>query len=175
MNLKDKIHTIRGKQVMLDRDLAELHGVKTKRLNEQVRRNIERFPEDFCFQLKKDELNYLRSQFATIEVGKGRHTKYLPFVFTQEGVASLSGVLHSDVAIKVNITIMRAFVSMRNSLLQNASIFKRLDRVELKQLEHDKHFDQIFNAIEQKQLTSFQGIFYDGTLYLKYITFRLII
>lgn len=164
-SLKDTIYTIRGKQVMLDRDLAELYEVDLKRLNEQVKRNNERFPQDFCFQLKKDEFDSLRSQIATIEIGKGKHTKYLPNVFTQEGVASLSGVLNSKKAIQVNIQIMRAFIQMRHFMAKNASILQRLDKVELKQLEHNKHFNQIFKAIESKQLTPKQGVFYDGELF----------
>ena len=117
MQLKDKIYTIRGKQVMLDEDLVRLYQVEIKRLNEQVKRNMNRFPEDFCFQLTKEENLFLRSQNATIESGKGQHRKYLPFVFTQEGVASLSGVLTSEVAIKVNIIIM--------SICYNAKILAR--------------------------------------------------
>ena len=102
---------IRGQQVMLDRDLATLYGVETKRLNEQVKRNIKRFPEDFMFQLTKDEC--LRSQIATLNEGRGQHLKYMPYVFTENGVAMLSSVLRSDTAIEVNIRIMRAFPNFR--------------------------------------------------------------
>ena len=111
-NIEPLIKVIRGQQVMLDRDLATLYGVETKRLNEQVKRNIKRFPEDFMFQLTKDEC--LRSQIATLNEGRGQHLKYMPYVFTENGVAMLSSVLRSDTAIEVNIRIMRAFVSMRH-------------------------------------------------------------
>lgn len=109
-NIEPLIKIIRGQQVMLDRDLATLYGVETKRLNEQVKRNIKRFPEDFMFQLTKDEC--LRSQIATLNEGRGQHLKYMPYVFTENGVAMLSSVLRSDTAIEVNIRIMRAFTSM---------------------------------------------------------------
>ena len=111
-NIESLIKVIRGQQVMLDRDLATLYGVETKRLNEQVKRNIKRFPEDFMFQLTKDEC--LRSQIATLNEGRGQHLKYMPYVFTENGVAMLSSVLRSDTAIEVNIRIMRAFTSMRH-------------------------------------------------------------
>lgn len=115
--IRSRIHTIRGKQVMLDKDLAELYGVEVKRLNEAVKRNIERFPDDFTFQLNKDEYEFLRSQIATIKSGRGEHAKYLPFVFTEQGVAMLSGVLRSSIAVEVNIRIMRTFVAVRQYLL----------------------------------------------------------
>ena len=117
-NIESLIKVIRGQQVMLDRDLATLYGVETKRLNEQVKRNIKRFPEDFMFQLTKDEC--LRSQIATLNEGRGQHLKYMPYVFTENGVAMLSSVLRSDTAIEVNIRIMRAFVSMRHFMVNNA-------------------------------------------------------
>ena len=117
-NIEPLIKIIRGQQVMLDRDLATLYGVETKRLNEQVKRNIKRFPEDFMFQLTKDEC--LRSQIATLNEGGGQHLKYMPYVFTENGVAMLSSVLRSDTAIEVNIRIMRAFVSMRHFMVNNA-------------------------------------------------------
>ena len=117
-NIESLIKVIRGQQVMLDRDLATLYGVETKRLNEQVKRNIKRFPEDFMFQLTKDEC--LRSQIATLNKGRGQHLKYMPYVFTENGVAMLSSVLRSDTAIEVNIRIMRAFVSMRHFMVNNA-------------------------------------------------------
>ena len=116
-NIDSLIKVIRGQQVMLDRDLATLYGVETKRLNEQVKRNIKRFPEDFMFQLTKDEC--LRSQIATLNEGRGQHLKYMPYVFTENGVAMLSSVLRSDTAIEVNIRIMRAFTSMRHFLVNS--------------------------------------------------------
>ena len=132
-NIEPLIKVIRGQQVMLDRDLATLYGVETKRLNEQVKRNIKRFPEDFMFQLTKDEC--LRSQIATLNEGRGQHLKYMPYVFTENGVAMLSSVLRSDTAIEVNIRIMRAFTSMRHFLQNNAEVFQRLFLLEYHQLE----------------------------------------
>ena len=114
------IRVIRGQQVMLDRDLAELYGVETKRLNEQVKRNIERFPEDFMFQLTQNEFDNLKSQFATSSWGGVRK---LPYAFTEQGVAMLSGVLKSSTAVEVNIRIMRAFVSMRHFMANNAAFY----------------------------------------------------
>ena len=132
-NIEPLIKIIRGQQVMLDRDLATLYGVETKRLNEQVKRNIKRFPEDFMFQLTKEEC--LRSQIATLNEGRGQHLKYMPYVFTENGVAMLSSVLRSDTAIEVNIRIMRAFTSMRHFLQNNAEVFQRLFLLEYHQLE----------------------------------------
>ena len=114
--LKNKIHEIRGQQVMLDKDLAELYGVEVKRMNEAVKRNLKRFPPDFMFQLNKDEYELLRSQIATLKNSRGEHSKYMPYAFTEQGVAMLSGVLRSDTAIEVNIRIMRAFVAVRKYL-----------------------------------------------------------
>ena len=132
-NIEPLIKIIRGQQVMLDRDLATLYGVETKRLNEQVKRNIKRFPEDFMFQLTKDEC--LRSQIATLNEGRGQHLKYMPYVFTENRVAMLSSVLRSDTAIEVNIRIMRAFTSMRHFLQNNAEVFQRLFLLEYHQLK----------------------------------------
>ena len=137
-NIEPLIKIIRGQQVMLDRDLATLYGVETKRLNEQVKRNIKRFPEDFMFQLTKDEC--LRSQIATLNEGRGQHLKYMPYVFTENGVAMLSSVLRSDTAIEVNIRIMRAFTSMRHFLQNNAEVFQRLSTMEYHQLEMQRQF-----------------------------------
>jgi phage regulator Rha-like protein len=164
--LQGHIYTIRGVQVMCDSDLAELYGVEIKRLNEQVKRNRERFPEEFMFQLTDGEFAFLRSQNATLETGKGRHRKYLPYVFTEQGVAMLSAVLRSKTAVKISIQIIKAFVTMRKFITTNAQIFHRLDAVEQKQLEHkaetDEKFDRIFNAIESKEITPKQGVFFDG-------------
>jgi len=144
-----KILIVRGKRVMLDRDLALLYDVPTKRLNEQVRRNRERFPEDFMFQLTKGELDSLRSQNATLnekESRRGKHVKYLPYVFTQEGIAMLSSVLNSDRAIKVNIQIMRAFVQLRQMLLANTDLRRKIEEMEKK---YDQQFAIVFEAIKQ--------------------------
>ncbi|MFT4326672.1 MAG: ORF6N domain-containing protein [Candidatus Woesearchaeota archaeon] len=163
-DLKPQIYTIRGKQVMLDRDLAELYGVETKYLKRQVRRNIERFPVFFCFELSDEEFENWRSQFVTSNSDK-KGLRYSPFAFTEQGVSMLSTVLKSDKAIEISIQIMEAFIQMRHFLQENASIFQRLDRIELKQLEYDSNFNQIFKAIERKQLTPNQGIFFDGQLF----------
>lgn len=165
-DIKSKIFTIRGLQVMLDRDLAELYGVLTKRLNEQVKRNIERFPLEFRFQLtskEKDELVANCDRLSSL-----KHSTVNPHVYTEQGVAMLSSVLNSKTAIVVSVQIMKAFVSMRKFLIDNASIFQRLDRIELKQLESDHKFDMIFDAIESKKLTPTQGIFFDGQIFDAY-------
>lgn len=163
--IQNLIYTIRGKQVMIDSDLAALYQVSTKRLNEQVTRNKNRFPEKFMFQLSEDEYDNLRSQFATSSEGNqhgGR--RYMPYVFTEQGIAMLSAVLRSDVAVNVSIQIMDAFVEMRRFLVSNAVVFERLDRVELKQLETDQKFEKVFNYIASQTEVK-QNIFYDGQIY----------
>jgi hypothetical protein len=168
--IKELIHTVRGVQVMIDIDLAKLYDVEIKRLNEQVKRNIERFPDSFMFQLTSSEYNSLRSQFATLESRRGEHRKYLPFAFTEQGVAMLSGVLKSNTAVKVSIQVINAFVAMRRFITQNAQIFIRLDTVERKQLEYqiktDNKFEKVFDAIENKEVK--QGIFFDGQIFDAY-------
>ena len=141
--IERKIYLIRGHKVMLDGDLAELYGVATKRLNEQVRRNLRRFPSDFMFQLSSKEAESLRSQIATSKRG-GR--RYLPYAFTEQGVAMLSSVLNSDRAIEVNIQIMRAFVKLREMIASNKDLAKRLDELESK---YDKQFKVVFDAIRE--------------------------
>ena len=131
--IRAKILTLRGVQVILDRDLAKLYGVDVKRVNEQVKRNLERFPEDFMFRLTKEEC--LRSQIATLNMERGKHMKYMPCAFTESGVAMLSGVLRSSIAIDVNIRIMRAFVSMRKALASVAPVIARVSEIERLQLE----------------------------------------
>lgn len=171
-SIKNKIFTIRNTQVMIDTDLASFYEIDLKRLNEQVRRNINRFPDTFMFQLTNDEYNYLRSQFATLETGRGTHRKYLPFVFTEQGVAMVSGVLRSDAAVAVSIHIITAFVSMRKFISKNAELFIRLDSVEQKQLEFkletDKNFEKVFTALEDKTFEKKQGIFFDGQIFDAY-------
>jgi hypothetical protein len=165
-DFKNKIYTIRGVQVMLDNDLADFYSVDAKRLNEQVKRNIKRFPPEFMFQLMDNEYNPLRSQFATSKKKGGR--RYLPYVFTEQGVAMLSGVLKSDIAIGVSIQIINVFVNMRRFISTNAQIFKRLDAVEIKQIETDKKLDTVLNAIESKEVQPKQGIFFDGQIFDAY-------
>jgi ORF6N domain-containing protein len=187
-NLQDKIHTIRGLQVMLDRDLAVLYGVENKRLNEQVKRNIDRFPERFRFQITREESenlisqsvilqnntnqsqvatnSLLKSQIATSSSHCGRRT--LPYAFTEQGVSMLSAVLRSKTAIKVSIQIMDAFVNMRRFIVNNALIFQRLDKVEQKQIVTDTKLDKVLNAIELNEVKPRQGIFYNGQIFDAY-------
>lgn len=165
--IENLIYTVREKQVMLDNDLASLYQVETKILNKAVKRNIERFPETFCFQLTNEESETLRFQIGTSNPGRGGR-RYLPYVFTEQGVAMLSTVLHSDTAVKVSIEIMDAFVEMRKVLMANAALFSRIDKIELKQLEADGKFEKIFRALESGRLHSEKGIFYDGQIFDAY-------
>jgi hypothetical protein len=142
-----KIYLIRGQKVMIDKDLAELYGVGTKRLKEQVRRNIERFPEDFMFELASEEFLELKDQLG--QSGRGEHSKYLPFAFTEHGVLMLSSVLNSERAIKVNIQIMRVYVRIREMVMLNKDILQRLDNIDKKLNEHDSHIMLIFEYIKQ--------------------------
>lgn len=134
---------------MLDEDLAVLYGVKSKSLNQAVRRNIERFPEDFMFKLNEQEYESLRSQIVTLKTGRGQHRKYLPNVFTEQGVAMLSGILQSECAIQVNIAIMRAFVSLRRLLIDNKELAEKIDLLEHKYVEHDDKLKLVFDAIRR--------------------------
>ena len=170
MKIKNLIYTIRDKQVILDSDLAKIYQVETKVFNQAVKRNVERFPENFRFQLTQDEFDTinLRSQFVTSSFNYGGR-RYLPYVFTEQGIAMLSAVLRSDVAVKVSIEIMNAFVEMRKLLISNASLFHRLDKIELKQLESDQKFEEIFKALESDKLHSDKGVFYDGQIFDAYI------
>lgn len=187
--IKDLIYTIRGKQVMLDSDVAMLYHYPTKRINETVNRNKQRFPENFCFQLTDEEYevlrcknvtlnkdsiqenfdNSLRSQIATLNEnrGRGKHRKYLPYVFTEQGIAMLSGLLKNDIAIQVSINIMNAFVEMRKFLMLNGQVFERLTSMEYKLLEHDKKFDEVFNQLQLEENIK-QRIFFDGQIYDAY-------
>lgn len=170
-NIKNLIYTIRGKQVMLDSDVAMLYHYPTKRINETVRRNTERFPDNFCFKLTENEVENLRSQFATSSLEKENYggRRYLPYVFTEQGIAMLSGLLKNDIAIQVSINIMNAFVEMRKFIVNNAQIFERLTNVEYKMFEHDKKFDIIFNELQKEKKTEFkEKIFFDGQIYDAY-------
>ena len=144
--IEKAILLIRGKKVMLDADLASLYGVETRVLVQAVRRNLERFPADFMFQLSKEEVDFLRSQIVTLKRGRGQHSKYLPYVFTEQGVAMLSSVLRSPRAIQVNIEIMRAFVRLRQMLASHAELARKLDALEQK---YDAQFRAVFDAIRQ--------------------------
>ena len=140
----NKIYETRKKKVMLDEDLAALYGVQTKVLKQAVRRNIKRFPDDFMFELTKEENQALRSQNVTLK--RGQHSKYLPFAFTEQGVAMLSSVLNSDRAIQVNIQIMRAFTQLRQMLLTHDDLKRKIDAMERK---YDQRFRIVFDAIKQ--------------------------
>jgi len=213
-NIENLIQVIRGKQVILDRDLARLYGVETRVLNQAVQRNIERFPEDFMFQLTKEEAEFSRSQFvtlneedtniksqiatsyefprsqivtlnegepsrsqnATMKVKQGQNIKYLPYAFTENGIAMLSSVLRSPIAIATNIQIMRAFTGMRRFIAANAQVFQRLEVIEHTQLslaahqeEADKKFEEIFRRLDDGSVTQKQGIFYDGQIFDAYV------
>jgi len=174
------IYTVRGVQVMLDEDLAMVYKVDLKRLNEQVKRNSDRFPTAFRFQLTKEEWEILRSQIATLETGpkniksqnatldddgRGKHRKYLPYVFTEQGVSMLSAVLHSETAVKASIAIMNAFVEMRRLMVDHAALFQRMDRLELRLNANDQKFEQIFKALDSGKPEPVSGIFYDGQIF----------
>jgi phage regulator Rha-like protein len=165
--IRNLIYTIRGKQVMLDSDLATLYQVETKNLNKAVKRNINRFPVSFCFQLTEKEVENLRFQIGTSSLSYGGR-RYLPYVFTEQGVAMASAILRSDIAVKISIEIMEAFVEMRRMLISNSSLFYRLDNIELKQLEADQKFEEIFKALESDKLRSEKGIFYNGQVFDAY-------
>lgn len=171
---------------MVDRDLAELYGVETRRLNEQVKRNSDRFPEEFMFQLTHEELENLKSQFAasslndslrsqiaTLESQRGKHRKYLPYVFTEQGVSMLSAVLKSSTAVRTSIQIIKSFVNMRQFLQNNASLFTRIETIEKRQIAYeisnDTKVDAILNAIEEKGAPQKQHIFYDGQIFDAYL------
>lgn len=165
--IRNLIYTIRGKQVMLDSDLATLYQVETKNLNKAVKRNIERFPASFCFQLTENEVENLRFQIGTSSLNYGGR-RYLPYVFTEQGVAMASAILRSDIAVKMSVEIMEAFVEMRRMLISNASLFHRMDNIELKQLEADQKFEELFKALESDKLHSEKGIFYNGQVFDAY-------
>ncbi|MBP5558211.1 MAG: ORF6N domain-containing protein [Bacteroidales bacterium] len=164
--VESRIFTIRGVQVILDRDLAELYGVKTFRLNEQVKRNIKRFPERYRFQLTEEETNELIANCERFESLK--HSSFCPYAFTEHGVVMLSSVLHSDEAIEISGRVVDAFVAMRRFLVANAPIFQRLEHIEYKLLENDHKFDQIFAKLEEKSLEPKQGVFFEGQVYDAY-------
>lgn len=166
VSAENKIFTIRGMQVIVDRDLAELYGIETKRLNQQANRNVKRFPPSFRFKLsveEKDELVANCNRFETM-----KHSSSLPYVFTEQGVAMLSAVLHTPKAIDISVKIMDAFVAMRRFLASNAQVFQRLDRIEYKLLESDHKFEDLYSKLEEKSLEPKQGIFYDGQIYDSY-------
>lgn len=147
-SIQNRIYEIRGERVMLDRDLAGLYETETKALNLAVRRNIKRFPPDFMFQLTKEEFEGLRFQIETLERGRGQHSKYLPYAFTEQGVAMLSGILHSDKAINMNIAIMRAFVEIRRIVFKQNDLKEQFREIRERLSEHDVQLNHIYDAME---------------------------
>lgn len=177
-NIKNLIYTVRGQQVMLDSDVAMLYHYETKKINQTVKRNIQRFPEKFCFQLNEDEVENLRSQIVTSSLEKENYggRRYLPYVFTEQGIAMLSGLLRNEIAIQVSINIMDAFVEMRKFIVSNGQVFERLTNVEYKILEqnkmltdHEKKFEKVFDELQKNEKAEFkQKIFFDGQIYDAY-------
>ena len=175
--IESRILTIRNQQVMIDRDIAELYGVETRRLNEQVKRNSERFPEEFCFQLTKEETESIssKSQIATLNVSgnlRGSNIKKMPFAFTEQGVAMLSTVLKSDTAVSMSIQIMKAFVAMRKFMLINAQVFQRLDNIEKHQISTDSKINELFDKMDKYKIDDTQGIFFQGQIFDAYAKFE---
>ena len=179
--IENRIFTFRGLQVMLDSHLAELYQVETKVLNQAVKRNMKRFPPEFMFKLNEEEWDFLRSQIVTFksehdlkshsvtkEDSRGKHTKYLPYVFTEQGVAMLSAVLRSEIAVKVSIQIINAFVNMRKMIAENIYIDKRFEKLEKWQLDANGKFEQIFKALEHDNIKKEKGIFFDGQVFNAY-------
>ncbi len=164
--IQNRIFTIRDIQVMVDRDLAELYQVPVKRLNEQVKRNIDRFPEEFRFQLNIEEKNKLVANCDRFKSLK--HSSVNPYVFTEQGVAMLSAVLHSKIAVNMSILIMNAFVKIRKFITKNAGLFQRLEKVENKQIETNKNIEKIFDIIESREIQPKQGIFFEGQIFDAY-------
>lgn len=169
-DVQQRIFTIRGQQVMIDRDLSELYGVETKALNQAVKRNAERFPAEFCFRLTKEEKNELVTNCDRFESLK--HSSTMPYAFTEQGVAMLSAVLRSATAVQVSIKIMQAFVAMRRLLASHEPLLQRLDTLEKRQIGHeintDARFEQIFNALNARQVAPAQGVFFDGQIFDAY-------
>lgn len=164
-DIKNMIYTFRNQQVMVDSDLARLYQVTTGNLNKAVKRNLLRFPEHFCFQLTEHEYKNLRFQNGSSSSNNnygGR--RYMPYVFTEQGIAMLSAVLKSDIAVEVSVKIMNSFVEMRRFLLSNQELFSRLDRIEIKQLETDRKFEEVFNYIAANTEVK-QNIFFNGQIY----------
>ncbi len=170
VDIKNKIFTLRNVQVILDKDLSMLYNVENRVLKQSVKRNLSRFPNDFMFEATNDEINFMVSQ--SVIPSKQHLGGAKPFLFTEQGVASLSGILNSDIAIQINIEILRTFVNMRNFLASNRELFQRLELIEKKQITYelktDDKFESIFSALENKSLTPKQGIFFDGQIFDAY-------
>ena len=164
--VQEKIFLVRGIHVMLDSDLAKIYGVTTSRLNEQVRRNQDRFPEDFYFQLNKEEWQFLLSHFAIAKWGGRRN---LPFVFTEHGVAGLSGVLRSEYAAQVHVSIIRAFIQMRKVIGSTKQLSQRIVDLEAKQITTENNFEKIFDLLEVRKDIPEQGVFFEGKVFDAYL------
>ena len=164
--IQQQILVLRGKQILIDKDLAKIYQVDTKVLNQAVKRNIERFPEEFRFQLTKNEFDQLVTICDRFHFLK--HSSSLPFAFTEQGVAMLSSVLRSDIAIQVSIQIMNAFVTMRHSILTNQALTSRISSIEINQQFTDKKVNQLFEIMRQNDLPQKQGVFYDGQIFDAY-------
>ncbi len=168
--IKNLIYVIRGRQVMLDSDLAKLYRVETKALNRAVKRNIMRFPDDFCFQLSEVEFENLRCQIGTSSLENDNYggRRYLPYVFTEQGISMLSAVLRSEIAVKVSVKIMRTFVELRHFMANNSLVLNRMNEIEAKQLlyqkDTDEKFDKVFQYISEHEEVK-QKIFFEGQIY----------
>jgi len=170
-DIQNKIYTIRGMQVMVDRDLAELYGVQTKVFNQAVKRNISRFPDDFMFQLSKEEFENWKSQIVTSNSDKMGLRKS-PFVFTEQGISMLSAILKSETAVNMSLKIIRTFVNMRKFISNNSNLLQQIQDIQKRQISYeiktDEKIDTILNIIEDKSLKSKQGIFYNGQVFDAY-------
>lgn len=164
-NIQNKIYTIRGLQVMVDRDLAELYGVETKRINEAVKNNPDKFPSDFYFELEDFEVEDLRSKVSTTNFSK---TRINPKVFTEQGIYMLATILKSKVASQITVSIIRTFANMRKVIKSNTDMFQRFERIEQRLSKYDDNFKHLFNALEDKSLQPKQGIFYNGEVFDAY-------
>ncbi len=180
VEIKNLIYTIRGKQVMLDSDVAMLYHTETRIINQAVKRNLERFPEEFCFKITENEIKILEAQFiakngmnssqnvmSSRNLNKNRGKTYLPYLFTEQGIAMLSAVIKNDVAIKVSINIINAFIEMRKFLNNNGQVFERLTTLEYKQIENERNFDKVFNMLQQEENIK-QKIFFQGQIWDSY-------
>ena len=161
-DIKNLIYTVRGNQVMLDSDVAMLYQYTTKNINKAMKRNINRFPKDFCFQLTEKEVENLRFQIGTSSLNKENYggRRYLPYVYTEQGISMLAGVLKNEIAIQVSISIIRAFIEMRKFIVTNGQLFQEINNIKGKLLEHDEKFDEVFDELQRKQESEFkQSIF----------------
>ena len=169
--IENKIYIIRGQQVMIDRDIAQLYGVETRVLNQAVKRNEDRFPEEFCFQLDDSEFENWISQIV-ISNSEKMGLRKKPYAFTEQGVAMLSAVLKSETAVKMSIQIMKAFVAMRKFMLLNAQVFQRLDNIEKHQLTTDNKIEELFDRMDKYKIEDKQGIFFQGQIFDAYSKFE---